>query len=255
MNTKNKLYLEVINRFISIYLASILFTGQFLCTFLVETNRELSVASNYDVLRESIHKQVTDENKVTVNEVALSLYDVELEPEFTYEDTLEAQECEEVLNETVILADTDIVAAEPVDVYITPTLNFNDVTELSGTNPETLNLILEDTWLEGYGELFYELEQEHDVNAMFAIGNAIYETGWNKENSYQAMHNNNIYGLANCKFDSLESCIRYYFNLIDESYVDCGRKSMDSINAKYCPPNPNWCHNINSISKKLIAKV
>ena len=45
------------------------------------------------------------------------------------------------------------------------------------------------------------------------------------------------------------------FDLIDENYVGCGRKSMSAINEKYCPPNPNWCYKINSIAKTLIAKI
>lgn len=143
---------------------------------------------------------------------------------------------------------------EPVDVYIEPTLNFNDVTELSGTNSYSLNLILEDTWLAGYGDLFYELEQEHGVNAMFAIGNAILETGWQGD-SYKATKYNNIFGLTNCRFESKDECIEYYFNLIDTHYVGKGYRSMSEINKKYCPPNPKWCYGIESIANTLISDI
>lgn len=143
---------------------------------------------------------------------------------------------------------------EPVDIYIEPTLNFNDVTELSGSNAYSLNVILEDTWLEGYGELFYELEQKHGVNAMFAIGNAILETGW-KGDSYIATNYNNIFGLTDRRFESKGECIEYYFDLIDTHYVGEGYRSMSQINEKYCPPNPEWCYKIESIANTLISDI
>lgn len=133
-------------------------------------------------------------------------------------------------------------------------LNSSDVREISGANAHTLNVLLSGTYLEGYGELFYNLENKYGVNALFSIGNSILETGWDGSN-WLAVNKNNIYGFNSDRyFDSKESCIRYWFDLLSEHYVGNGLISMGTINAKYCPPNDNWAYDIKAIVNKLVSK-
>ena len=133
-------------------------------------------------------------------------------------------------------------------------LNTSDVRVLSGSSPETLNKLLEGTWLAGYGQKFYDNEQKYGVNALFSIGNAILETGWGGDN-YLAKNKNNIYGLnMSRKFNSYEQCIDYWFNLISEHYVGEGYISMSAIQKKYCPPNANWDEQITSVTIRLRNK-
>ena len=133
-------------------------------------------------------------------------------------------------------------------------LNSSDVREISGANVHTLNVLLNGTYLEGYGELFYNLENKYGVNALFSIGNSILETGWDGSN-WLAVNKNNIYGFNTDRyFDSKESCIRYWFDLLSEHYVGNGLISMGAINAKYCPPNDNWAYDIKAIVNILVSK-
>ena len=133
-------------------------------------------------------------------------------------------------------------------------LDENNVKKTSGANAHTLNVLLEGTYLEGYGELFYDLEQQHGINALFSIGNSILETGWNGDN-WLARNNNNIYGLnTNRYFDSKEDCIRYWYDLLSEHYVGIGLTSMYDINDKYCPPNNQWADDIQNVVVRLVNK-
>ena len=129
----------------------------------------------------------------------------------------------------------------------------NDVRKVSGASVDTLNKILRGTWLEGYGQVFYDCEKTYGVNALFSIGNAIIETGW-EGNSYLAVERNNIYGLATSRvFGSKTECINYWFSLIKNHYVDDGLITIASINEKYCPPNARWSSDITWIVNKLIS--
>lgn len=129
--------------------------------------------------------------------------------------------------------------------------NPSDVRVLSGATPETLNKLLEGTWLEGHGQVFYDNEQKYGVNALFSMGNAILETGWNGDN-WLAKNKNNIYGLNTTKyFESYEHCINHWFELISEHYVGEGYTSMNSIQKKYCPPNSQWDEDITGVVSRL----
>ena len=140
------------------------------------------------------------------------------------------------------------------NIKMTAKLDASDVRVLSGASPETLNCLLEGTWLEGYGQKFYDNEQKYGINALFSIGNAILETGWGGD-SWLAKNKNNIYGLnMSRRFDSYNECIDYWFNLISDHYVGDGYISMGSIQGKYCPPNPNWDEKIVSIANRLRTK-
>lgn len=142
----------------------------------------------------------------------------------------------------------------PEDIEI----NDSDITVPSGATEEMMEVALDGTWLDGYGWLYYELEQEYGINAFISMANAFQEAGWQK--SYNASYNNNCYGIMTGSgtakyFDSLESCIRYWYKLIYNNYVGCGRKSLSSINAKYCPPDSTWSSDINRIANRLKSKV
>ena len=129
----------------------------------------------------------------------------------------------------------------------------NDVRKVSGASVDTLNKIRRGTWLDVYGQVFYDCEKTYGVNALFSIGNAIIETGWDG-NSYLAVERNNIYGLATSRvFGSKTECINYWFSLINNDYVDDGVTTIASINEKYCPPNARWSSDITWIVNKLIS--
>lgn len=131
----------------------------------------------------------------------------------------------------------------------------DDMSKISNATAEEMEMALSGTWLEGYGQLFYELENKYHVNAFLAMGNAFQETGWKRTDSRLAMECNNIFGLMGKEFDSISKCIEYYFRLINKCYIGQGLLSMSDIGRKYCPPDSTWDDDIYSIAIKLNNKV
>lgn len=129
----------------------------------------------------------------------------------------------------------------------------SNVTKLSGLNKKTLKIMLKKTHLRGFEELFLKMEKKHNVNVMFAVGNAINESGWH--GSHKSRYHNNLFGISLPGFTTKESCIKYYFDLIDDHYVGEGRLSSSSIQKKYCPTNPRWDEEITSIVGTLRSKI
>lgn len=177
--------------------------------------------------------------------------------EVTEEETTEPEPAETItVSETDGVIDKDGVfyepeVEEPKGPNMVARINPNDVTEITGADVDTLNIILKDTFLEGYGQLFYDLENEYGINALFSISNAIVETGWGGD-SYISRNRNNIYGLNNTVYyESKQDCIYYWYSLIKDKYVGQGRKSIADIGAKYCPPNNQWHLTVYSVAKKL----
>lgn len=133
-------------------------------------------------------------------------------------------------------------------------LNPSDVREISGANAHTLNVLLSGTYLEGFGEVFYNMERRYGINALFSIGNSILETGWDGDN-WLARNKNNIFGFNTDRyFASKGDCIAYWFDLISNHYVGEGLISMYAINTKYCPPNDNWSSDIRAVISRLVSK-
>ncbi len=152
----------------------------------------------------------------------------------------------------------EIIAMEEMMPTVTPQdiiVNVQNISVKSGATPEMIECALKGTWLEGYGQLYYDLEQEHGINAFIAIANAIQETGWDIKKSKKAMNDNNIYGILNGRYDSIEDCIRYYFDLMSRNYVNKGYQSLQAINTRYCPPDDSWSGDIATIARGLNNKV
>lgn len=136
--------------------------------------------------------------------------------------------------------------------------NPNDVRELTGADAETLDIILEDTYLEGLGQFFYTMENTYGVNALFSIGNTALESGWGTSRKYRDY--NNLYGIDINNYtyywSSREACIEYWFKLLSSKYIDQGFTSISKINTKYCPDGTtSWGDKITAISYKLQNKI
>lgn len=100
-----------------------------------------------------------------------------------------------------------------------------------------LNNILSNTAIKGYGESFYWLEHNHNINALFAISIAVIESG--AGTSYNARKRNNLFGIGPHKvFNSYNDCIDYLGRLLNKtSYRG---KSIDTIGRIYCTDGTNW---------------
>ena len=170
------------------------------------------------------------------------------------DESIYVDECivESMVKEDITIIEKEIISnISPKDIIV----NVQNVSVKSGATPEMIECALKGTWLEGYGQLYYDLEQQYGINAFIAIANAIQETGWDIKKSNKAMNHNNIYGIVNGHYDSLEECITYYFDLISRKYVNKGYKSLQAINTRYCPPDDSWSYDIGKIAKGLNNKV
>lgn len=169
------------------------------------------------------------------------------------EDLYIIDECvmETTVKERITAMEEMIPETRPEDIVI----NVQNISVKSGATEDMIECAFKGTWLEGYGSLYYELEQEYGINAFIAAANAIQETGWDITKSNKAMNHNNIYGIVNGDYDSIEECIRYYFDLMSRNYVNKGYKSLQAINTKYCPPDDSWSGDIGAIAKVLNNKV
>ncbi len=119
--------------------------------------------------------------------------------------------------------------------------------EVTNISANDFDLMLADSGLEGYGYAFKKMEEEHEVNGVFAIGVAMLESGWGKV----APHNN-YFGIKNSRFKSPESCIMYFGKLIKENYANM---TFSEIAAKYCPATPKWEYTVRDIMEKVYSRL
>lgn len=104
----------------------------------------------------------------------------------------------------------------------------------SNLTPEQLNKILSNTYLSGCGQDFYDMEQQYNINALFAIGVAGAESSYGK---HQA-NTNNFWGRKSSSggwmsFGSKRKSILSFGEYMNKSMYY--GKSIESINNIYCP--------------------
>lgn len=101
-----------------------------------------------------------------------------------------------------------------------------------------LDKILFGTGLEGCGIYFKNMEQEYNVNSLFAIAVACHESG----NGFHKANTNNYFGFRGSNgwmsFSSKEQCI-YYFGQLMNKKTYYG-KSIEGIAKIYCNPPGHW---------------
>lgn len=116
------------------------------------------------------------------------------------------------------------------------------------------NQILRGTGLAGYGESYYELEQEYGINGLYAMSVAFLESGYGR---HLANHNN-FYGMRGSKgwlsFDSPADNIAYFGKLMTKNlYTSKG--TISGIGSVYCPENGDWASQVRGIMRNSYAKV
>lgn len=102
----------------------------------------------------------------------------------------------------------------------------------SNLSVEQINKMLSKTGLADCGKYFYDMEQNWNVNALFAVAVACHESGngWHKANSH------NYFGFKGSKgwmsFSSDEACIDYFGKLMNKKLYY--GKSIEQIAVIYC---------------------
>lgn len=130
-----------------------------------------------------------------------------------------------------------------IDIYkelgwsVTPQAVFTyNVFQKSNLTVEQLNKILLETGLEGYGQIFYNMEQTYNINSLFAVAVGCHESG----NFYKTANTYNYFGFRGnkgwLKFNSPDECINYFGKLMNNKLYY--GKSIDQIAVKYC--NSSW---------------
>ena len=135
--------------------------------------------------------------------------------------------------------------------------NTTDIAHKSGYTAEQFDAIInkvftdmnkKTTSLTTIGDSLYKVEQENDVNGLYLLGIASFESGWGTSNL--AIKSNNLYGLIGCKFNSVDKCTEYMGSLLRSAYIDNGLDTLAKIQTKYCPNGGSkwindvtWCVN------------
>ena len=135
--------------------------------------------------------------------------------------------------------------------------NTTDIAHKSGYTAEQFDAIInkvftdmnkKTTSLTTIGDSLYKVEQENDVNGLYLLGIASFESGWGT--SDLATKSNNLYGLIGRKFNSVDECTEYMGSWLRSAYIDKGLDTLSKIQTKYCPNGGSkwindvtWCAN------------
>ena len=113
--------------------------------------------------------------------------------------------------------------------------------------------------LEGKGELFKQAEEKYNVNALFLVAVAMFESG--NGTSARARNKKNCFGLRGKSFETIDECIDYTAMILssDTGYY-YGRKkyTIEKVGKTYAPvwDNPNnkrWIPSVISFMKKVYS--
>lgn len=124
----------------------------------------------------------------------------------------------------------------------------------SNLSVEQYNKILAGTGLAGCGESYYRMEQEYNVNGLFALSVACLESGYGKHKA----NTNNFYGMRSSKgwmaFESPDANIQYFGKLMNKSLYK--GKDILGIGATYCPgTHVDWANKVKSIMSNSFNKL
>lgn len=121
---------------------------------------------------------------------------------------------------------------------------------ITNLEPFEINNALYGTWLQGYGERLYRIEQENGINFRFiyAIGSLESLRGKKTANLH------NYFGIKLSKeykvFSSMDECLVYEANLMSHEIYK--GKSIDTIARTYCPPNASkWANDVKIIMMEI----
>lgn len=175
------------------------------------------------------------------------------------EEVIEEEIVEEVVEE--ITEEVEVIEPEP-EVRDYSHLNFttsSNINNASGLTLEEVDIILDDyPELEPYKEAFYSVEQDNNVNVLFAMAVSILESGHGE--SRIAQTKNNLFGFmykgSPKSYDSKEECIDYFGRLIRKHYIAEGLTTPSSISYKYEPADPEgWSRKVTQLMNQMVDRL
>lgn len=177
----------------------------------------------------------------------------EIVEEYDYDDYTYVDEKEESLDNIIEeVVEVDITISSKIEEEISPILIY-DAYELSNLNSEDYDLILLDSPIEGLGHVFVQLEEDYNVNGLFALAVCNLESSLGRYNANTNNFFGFYYGNGYMSFDTPEDGILYFGELLSSSLYF--GKSIDEIAAIYCPPNPEWASLIRTLMEQNYNKI
>ncbi len=141
--------------------------------------------------------------------------------------------------------------------------NFDITTKFAGT-AEEIDRHLGGV-LKGKGQKFLELQDKYGINAVFLAAITMNES--ENGTSYSARKRNNVGGIRyknSYKFrtyKNVSACLDDMASMLKRNYINCGRNTVSSVGAKYCPvadksdkegENKYWARNVSFYMDKII---
>lgn len=125
-----------------------------------------------------------------------------------------------------------------------------DVTNISNLTVDKMKETFKGTWLEGKEEDLYNFEHEYNINAFFIYGVSTLESG--RGTSPLARNRQNYYGANIDRYwDDWNDSTDYFCDFMTRLYIDKDNTSVQGIGPVYCPPNPSWADEVETIMMGL----
>ena len=138
--------------------------------------------------------------------------------------------------------DNAIKEYEPIEKQLIDNKTF-DAYVVSGLDAKTINQKLKNTYLDGMGDVMYDIEQNYGINFRFIYAIGCHESLYGTK----PCNNHNYFGITSKKgyryFSSKEQSLYYMANLLNHKIYK--GKDITAIAKIYCPPD--WKHWSNSI--------
>ncbi|MDK2867007.1 MAG: hypothetical protein PWP38_1322 [Clostridiales bacterium] len=142
------------------------------------------------------------------------------------------------------------------------TVDFNDLTRVSGASAAMINQALEGTDMAGLGQAFVDAETKYGVNALFLTGLAAHESAFGSSRIAQSKQN--LFGFqaydaspfSSAKtFGTFEDGIDSVAQYLKTAYLTPGGKyyngaSIDAVNKRYAT-DQNWANAIKNLVQNM----
>ncbi len=143
--------------------------------------------------------------------------------------------------------------SQAVKVKGNAVLSYNPFVK-SGLTVEQYNKILKGTGLEGCGQSYYNMENNYNINGLFALSVAFHESGYGRHRA----NTNNFYGMRGSSgwmsFESPDSNIQYFGKLMNKPLYK--GKSIENIGKVYCPGTYlHWAEAVKSMMRNSFNKI
>ena len=225
------------------FIISLMLVLTLITSMIINYSNNKKMTETIEILTEQMAEQKvqieelkTDIEKVRseISDVNSEVADLRVDDGFEkLEKVIEKNEESKVVYNTTDIAHKSGYTAEQFDAIINKV--FTDM------NKKTTSLIT-------IADSLYKVEQENDVNGLYLLGIASFESGWGT--SDLATKSNNLYGLIGRKFNSVDECTEYMGSWLRSAYIDKGLDTLAKIQTKYCPNGGSkwindvtWCAN------------